>query len=312
VRRFAKHYTNLLAAIAAEPQCRVDRLAIAGLAEREQVLHAWNATSRAYVLDERLEPVPVNVPGELYLGDGGDPETTAAAFVPDPFSGTAGARMYRTGERARWRPDGTLEHLGRADRLLTIRGYRVDLAEVESALREHPAVAGAAVTAHHTDAGTRLAAHLVPATGGTLPQPAPLQDWLRQRVPDYVVPHVFVGLDRLPVTATGDVDRQALPTPDLHIAHVPPRDDTDREILALWCELLGHTDVGIHDNFFEVGGHSLLIPQVVHRVNKTFGTTLPMRALFRSQTVMTLADEVRVSLAKRADLPAAAAPTTDT
>jgi amino acid adenylation domain-containing protein len=290
VRRFAEHYTTLLAAIAADPEARVDRLAITTAEEREHVLGEWSdRAGGALVLDERLEPAPVNVPGDLH---------TPAETDAEPVQ-VRGRPYYPAGELARWRADGSLERLGRPGRLLRVRGYRLDLAEVEAALREHPAIAAAAVTAHDTEVGVRLAAYLVPAAGETVPEPAPLRDWLRQGLLDQFVPQAFTVLGELPVTAAGAVDVAALPEPDLDVAHVAPRDDTDREILALWCELLGHTDIGIHDNFFDVGGHSLLIPQVVHRVNKAFGTELPMRALFDAQTVMTLADRVRAAVPGR-------------
>ncbi|MGV9695827.1 non-ribosomal peptide synthetase [Streptomyces sp. NPDC003470] len=258
---------------------------------------------KIHVLDERLRRVPVNVPGDLYVGGGqlargylGRPGATAASFLPDPFTDRPGGRMYRTGDRGRWRPDGTLEFLGRADFQIKIHGYRVEPGEIEGALRDHPSVARAAVTARATDAGVRLAAYVSPPAGEAAPDADALLDFLRTRLPDHMVPHACLVLDRLPSTSTGKVDRKALPEPRFEAdGPAPPRDETDRRIVAVWQEVLGRADFGIRDNFFDLGGHSLLIPQVVLRVNRELGVTLPLRVLFRSQTVRALADEVRAA-----------------
>ncbi|MFB7664832.1 amino acid adenylation domain-containing protein [Kitasatospora sp. NPDC056138] len=260
---------------------------------------------RIHVLDEHLRQVPVNVPGDLYVGGGqlargylGRPDVTAASFLPDPFAAEPGARMYRTGDRGRWRPDGTLEFLGRADFQLKVHGYRVEPGEIETVLREHPGVARAAVTAHPAASGLRLAAHVSAVPGGRAPEPAELLEFLRGRLPDHMVPQACVVLDRLPLTATGKVDRKALPEPGFDaVRYVPPRDGIDRRIVEVWQEVLGRAVIGIQDNFFELGGHSLLIPQVVHRVNQAFGARLPLRSLFRAQTVRAMADEVRAGTA---------------
>ncbi|GGS14625.1 hypothetical protein GCM10010252_62630 [Streptomyces aureoverticillatus] len=268
---------------------------------------------KIHVLDERLRRVPINVPGDLYVGGGqlargylGRPDLTAAAFLPDPFADRPGGRMYRTGDRGRWRPDGTLEFLGRADFQVKVHGYRVEPGEIEGALRDHPAVGRAAVTARSTDNGVRLTAYAAPPAGEDAPDPADLLDFLRARLPAHMVPRACVVLDRLPSTATGKVDRKALPEPRAEAdGPTPPRDETDRRIVAMWQEVLGRADIGIRDNFFDLGGHSLLVPQVVLRVNREFGVSLSLRALFRSQTVRALADEVR---AARSDAAAEARP----
>ncbi|MGA4844128.1 non-ribosomal peptide synthetase [Streptomyces sp. G45] len=273
---------------------------------------------KIHVLDERLRRVPVNVPGDLYVGGGqlargylGRPDLTAAAFLPDPFTDTPGGRMYRTGDRGRWRPDGTLEFLGRADFQLKIHGYRVEPGEIEGVLRDHPAVARAAVTARTTDAGARLTAYAAPPAGEELPTADALLDFLRARLPHHMVPHACVVLERLPSTATGKVDRKALPEPrDERHEPAPPRDETDRRIIAMWEEVLGRTGIRLHDNFFDLGGHSLLIPQVVLRVNRAFGVSLSLRTLFRSQTARALADEVRAAREATTTTAATAAPAT--
>lgn len=253
---------------------------------------------RIYVLDEDLRQVPLYVAGDLYVGGGqlargylGRPDLTAAAFLPDPFAADPGARMYRTGDRGHWRGDGTLEFLGRADRQLKIHGFRVEPGEVEAVLREHPAVDQAAVVPHRTgDEAARLVAYLVAAAGRELPDPDSLRSWLRRRLPDHMVPVAFTELDDLPATATGKVDRAALPAP--RFAADPAaqaRTETERAILAIWREVLGRPDLGVDDNFFSVGGYSLLVPQVVRRINEATGTRLPLRALFEAQTVRELA-----------------------
>ncbi|GGO47919.1 non-ribosomal peptide synthetase [Streptomyces lasiicapitis] len=262
---------------------------------------------KIHVLDERLRRVPINVPGDLYVGGGqlargylGRPDLTAASFLPDPFADRPGGRMYRTGDRGRWRPDGTLEFLGRADFQIKIHGYRVEPGEIEGALRDHPAVGRAAVTARASDSGVRLTAYAAPPPGEDAPDSADLLDFLRARLPAHMVPRACVVLDRLPSTSTGKVDRNALPEPEAETADgpAPPRDETDRRIVTVWQDVLGRADIGTRDNFFDLGGHSLLVPQVVLRVNREFGVSLSLRVLFRSQTVRALADEVKAARAR--------------
>ncbi|MDT8914694.1 non-ribosomal peptide synthetase [Amycolatopsis sp. PS_44_ISF1] len=251
---------------------------------------------RIHVLDGRLRPVPVGVPGELYVGGPqpargylGLPGRTAAAFLPDPFTGP-GARMYRTGDRGRWRPDGTLEFLGRTDFQLKVHGYRVEPGEIEAVLREHPAVRRSVVVAHRTGAGPRLAGYVSPVEGRKVDD-AGLREHLRRRLPDQLVPDALVVLPRLPLTSTGKVDRAALPVPASGAAgSAAPRHETDERILAVWREVLGRDDIGVRDSFFDLGGHSLLCVQVLSRVNREFAVELPLSSLFSHRTVAGLAD----------------------
>ncbi|MEW5925951.1 MAG: non-ribosomal peptide synthase/polyketide synthase [Gemmatimonadota bacterium] len=275
------------------------------------------ANSRAYVLDPAGSPAPVGVAGELCLGGAGvargyhrRPGLTAERFVPDPFSARPGARMYRTGDRARWLAGGELEYLGRIDGQVKVRGFRIEPGEVESALLEHPGV-GDAVVAPRPDGGggVRLVAYHLAAEGEARPAAAELRAWLRERLPDYMVPSGFVGLDAFPLTPSGKVDRRALPEPEVEGAGEaePARPSTPvEEILAgIWAAVLGVETVGIHDDFFALGGHSLLGARVVSRIRVAFEVELPLRALFEAPTVAELAGRVE---ALRGDGSALVAP----
>ena len=271
------------------------------------------ANVRLYVLDARFQPMPEGVPGELFIGGEGvargylhRPELTAERFVPDPF-GEPGARLYRSGDRARWLPDGTLEFLGRADTQVKLRGFRVELAEIESVLGKYPAVQ-AAVVLLRTDPGSpaRLVAYLVSEEE---PDTSLLRDYLRARLPDYMVPALFLRLDALPLTPNGKVDRRALPAPDATLRAVDdplvaPRTETEAALLAIWREVLGQESLGVMDDFFGVGGHSLLATQIISRANATFQVELPLRALFEHTTIAGLAE--RIVLAQLEDADAAA------
>ena len=273
------------------------------------------ANTRVYVLDVHGAPVPVGVPGELYAGgDGvalgylGRPELTAERFVPDAFSCDADARLYRTGDRVRWRADGTVEFLGRLDQQVKIRGFRVEPGEVESVLAGHPAVRDAAIVAAPHEGGYRLVAYVVAreAAGGgdtTAPlSPASLRAYLRERLPEYMVPAVFVPMVALPVGATGKVDRRALPappaeSPDDDRPFVEPRGETERRLAAIWAEVLGLDRVGADRNFFELGGHSLTAMRIMSRVQETFGARLPLTAVFERPTVAECARMIDESVA---------------
>ncbi|HEX2092660.1 MAG TPA: non-ribosomal peptide synthase/polyketide synthase, partial [Longimicrobiaceae bacterium] len=254
--------------------------------------------TRVYVLDCAGQPAPIGVPGELYVGGEGvtrgylgRPELTAERYLPDPF-GEPGARMYRTGDRVRRLADGNLEFLGRIDQQVKVRGFRIEPAEVEAALASHPAVAEAAVVVRDTgDGDRRLVAYLVPAEG--LPSVAELRDHVARRLPAYMVPSVFVLLDRLPLTRHGKLDRRALPDPEdgLRAEDAPyeaPGTAAERELAAVWAEVLRVERVGIHDNFFELGGDSILSIQVVSRARRV-GVHLTPRQLFEHPTVAALA-----------------------
>ncbi|HEU4455947.1 MAG TPA: amino acid adenylation domain-containing protein, partial [Longimicrobium sp.] len=256
--------------------------------------------STAYVLDGAMRPLPAGVPGELYVGgDGlargyfGRPGLTAERFVPHPFA--AGARLYRTGDRARWLDDGALEFLGRIDQQVKIRGFRVEPGEAEAVLAAHPAVREAAVAVRADAAGEkRLVAYAVGEEGGAV-DAAALREWMKARLPEFLVPSAFVVLEALPLTPNGKVDRRALPDPDPAPeggAHAAPRTEAQAVMAALWADALGMDRVGVEDDFFALGGHSLLATRLVSRVREVFGVEVPIRLLFDHPTVAGLAEAV--------------------
>ncbi|HSU84584.1 MAG TPA: amino acid adenylation domain-containing protein, partial [Thermoanaerobaculia bacterium] len=264
------------------------------------------AGSTAFVLDGSLEMLPVGVPGELCLGGEAlargylnRPELTAERFVPDPFGGFggfgrwSGSRLYRTGDRARWRSDGALELLGRMDHQVKVRGFRIELGEIEAVLSAHPAVREAAVTAPADASGDRRLVAYVSATEGGGPlDVAALGVYLGSRLPSFMVPSMWVELAALPLTRTGKVDRKALPAPGetaAGAAYEAPRTATEEVLAGIWGGLLRRERVGVHDNFFALGGHSLLATQVVSRLRDRLGVELPVRALFEQPTVAGLA-----------------------
>jgi thioester reductase-like protein len=255
------------------------------------------ANVRLYVLDAHTQPAPIGVPGELYVGGDGvsrgyvNAELNAERFVEDPFC--TSARLCRTGDRARWRPDGQVEFLGRADNQVKIRGFRVEPGEVEEVLGEHPQLAQAAVAAHERTPGdVRLVAYVVGKQAA--PDFAELKRHLARRLPDYMMPSAFVALDALPTTASGKVDRKRLPAPDWSSAtaqreFVEPRTETERQLAAIWRVLLGVDRVGSSDDFFALGGHSLLALRLMARIRQAFSVEVPLVRLFMSPTVADLA-----------------------
>ncbi|MET9258946.1 amino acid adenylation domain-containing protein [Amycolatopsis sp. NPDC004079] len=242
------------------------------------------------VLDSRLRPVPVGVPGELHLsgpqlarGYVGRPGRTAERFVADPC-GPPGGRMYRTGDVVRWRPGGVVEYLGRADDQVKIRGFRIEPGEIEAALAAHPDVAQAAVAVREGRAGGKhLVGYVVPRQGATAPGTAELRELLSRTLPDYLLPAAVVALAALPMTSSRKVDRAALPEPDparFARARIAPRNALEEALAGIWSQVLRLDAVGVTDDFFELGGNSILSMQVVSRVRRTFGIELPVRALF--------------------------------
>ncbi|MGK9247896.1 amino acid adenylation domain-containing protein, partial [Inquilinus limosus] len=249
---------------------------------------------RAYVLDGRLQPVPVGVAGELYIGGGGlargyvgRPDLTAERFVPDPY-GEPGSRMYRTGDVVRWRPDGAIDYLGRADHQVKIRGYRIEPGEIEARLLSHPQVRGAVASAMASPGGKRLVAHVAaPEAGEGLE--AELKAHLAGQLPEYMVPSRILVLPALPLLPTGKLDRKALPEPEWESgSRAEPEGEAERVLAGIWAEVLGVPSVGATDNFFELGGDSILSLQVVSRARRA-GLVLTPRQLFEHQTVRGLA-----------------------
>lgn len=253
-----------------------------------------------YILDKHLQPAPIGVTGELYIGGDGVargymnlPDLTAEKFVPDPFSGRPGSRMYRTGDLARFMPDGNIECLGRADTQVKIRGFRIELGAIEAVLEEHAGVKQAVVVAREFLSGDkRLVGYLVPAT--RMPDRPDLRNFLKQRLPEYMVPSEFVAIDRVPMTSNGKVDRRALPSPEWSAAEsqstmVAPRTALQRQLADLWAGAFDVTKVGIRDNFFDLGGHSLLAARLVGRISKVLGKQLSPNVLFECPTIEELA-----------------------
>ncbi|WP_438040319.1 amino acid adenylation domain-containing protein [Sorangium sp. So ce128] len=268
---------------------------------------------RLYVLDRLLAPSPVGVTGELYVGGVGvgrgylgDPGRTAAAFLPDPFSEAPGRRLYRTGDLGRYRDDGTIEFAGRRDHQVKLRGYRIELGEIEARLAEHPDVKEAVVLVREDRPGVR---RLVAYVAAASPAPAAeaLRAWLAERLPEYMVPPVVVSLPALPRTANGKVDRRELPVPESGdaIRHVAPRTATEELLAGIWAEVLGVERVSVEDSFFDLGGHSLLLTQVLSRVRRVLDVELPLRAFFETPTV---AAQARAAEAARRGPPAPPAP----
>ncbi|MEW5929506.1 MAG: amino acid adenylation domain-containing protein [Gemmatimonadota bacterium] len=263
------------------------------------------ANTQLHVLDAQLEPVPPGVAGELYIGGVGmargylgRPDLTAERFLPDPHRGVAGARLYRTGDVGRRRADGEVEFLGRTDHQVKVRGYRVELGEIEAVLRGHGQVREAAVLLREDVPGQpRLVAYVAGEAGAELTAAelrghlAGLRAHLAERLPEYMVPGAFVVLEQLPVTSNGKIDRRALPAPERASGeeHVAPRTAVEELVAEIWAELLRLETVGVTENFFELGGHSLLATQVVSRLRKTLGIEVPLSALFEQPTVEALA-----------------------
>jgi len=262
------------------------------------------ANARLYVLDAHLQPVPIGVAGELYVGGIGvgrgylnDPEQTRRRFLRDPFSNGRAARLYRTGDLARWRADLTLECLGRLDHQVKIRGYRIELGEIEHALAEHPDVQSAVALARGDAGGEARLIAYVAVAAGRHPKAAAMRDFLKARLPGYMIPSGFVFLERIPLTPHGKVDRAALLAvrQGLRVAgreFVAPRNSTEELLASIWAELLELEEIGVLDDFFDLGGHSLLVGQVLSRIKNTFRVSLPMWAFFGAPTIDALARRV--------------------
>jgi amino acid adenylation domain-containing protein len=258
--------------------------------------------TRVYVVDRALQPAPCGMPGELFLAGAGlargylrQPDLTADAFRPDPFAAEAGGRLYRTGDLAVRRPDGGLEFLGRVDHQVKLRGFRVELGEIEAALLRHPGLREAAVVVREDRPGDRrLAAYVVPREREEPPSPAELRDFLIQRLPGYMIPAAVMLLPEIPVLASGKLDRAALPEP-VHAEageRVAPRTPVEQLLAGIWSEVLGVEPVGAFDSFFDLGGHSLAATRVVSRIRKELQIDLELRSLFEAPTVAALAEGI--------------------
>ncbi|MGH7826173.1 MAG: amino acid adenylation domain-containing protein, partial [Candidatus Binatia bacterium] len=283
------------------------------------------ANTQIYIRDTYLQPVPIGIPGDLYIGGDGlargylnRPELTPGKFIPNPFSDNSNSRLYRTGDRAKYLADGNIEFLGRVDNQVKIRGYRIELGEIESVLNQHPAVRESVVVTRddvtekprasdnlESKTGTEhsrsienpksLVAYIV--TVAVSPSVTELQNFLKEKLPDYMIPSWFVFLDALPLTPNGKIDRNALPPPDgerplLDRGFVEPRTEIEELVAQIWREVLELDKIGIHDNFFELGGHSLLATRVVARLRSNFFVDLPLRKLFELPNVAELAEHV--------------------
>jgi len=261
------------------------------------------ANTQIYLLDSHLQPLPLGVPGELYIGGNNlargylNLSDEAEKFIPNPFNNSPFSRLYKTGDLAHYLPDGNIEFLGRIDDQVKIRGFRIELAEILRILQQHPAIQQAIVCSREDVLGDKcLVAYIVfePKSPIPHPQTSDLRAFLREKLPEYMVPSAFVMLKTLPLTANGKIDREKLPAPEqvppeLAATFVAPRNQTEEAIAKIWGEVLGIEQVGIHDNFFELGGHSLLATQVISRLRQALQVELPLRQFFDSPTVADVA-----------------------
>lgn len=259
------------------------------------------ADMQVYLLNDYSQPVPIGVPGELFIGGNGlargylnRPELTVEKFVPNSFSAEPGKRLYRTGDLARYRSDGKIEFLGRLDHQVKLRGFRVELGEIETVLSQHPNVAQAVVMIREDRPGDKRLVAYITAEGG-MPSANEVRKFLQLSLPDYMVPSAFVLLEAMPLTPNKKVDRQALPAPDYSgsgavTQFAEPLDPVEDLLANIWARVLGLKNIGVHDNFFERGGHSLLATQVMSRIREAFHVELPLRALFESPTIADLAE----------------------
>ncbi|HEY6118735.1 MAG TPA: non-ribosomal peptide synthetase, partial [Pyrinomonadaceae bacterium] len=262
----------------------------------------WN--TQIYILDQNLEPTPMGVPGQLCIGGTSlsrgylnRPNLTAERFLPDPFGGS-GARLYLTGDLARYQENGDIQYLGRMDNQVKIRGFRVELGEIESALAAHSSVRGAVVVAREDVKGERtIAGYVVPASNTPEDLPSELRAHLKALLPDHMIPARLIIMEDLPLTPSGKINRRALPALDQQDGacsqpYEAPRDPTEEKLAEIWSSVLRRERVGIRDNFFELGGHSLLATQLISRVRNAFNVELPLRNLFESPTVAELASVI--------------------
>ncbi|MEG3972562.1 amino acid adenylation domain-containing protein, partial [Microcoleus sp. T2B6] len=264
--------------------------------------------TQIYILDGYLQPVPIGIPGELHIAGVGlargylnRPDLTQEKFIPNPFSNKPSDRLYKTVDLARYLPDGNIEFLGRIDNQVKIRGFRIELGEIEAAIAQHPAIRETVVIVRENATNDKQLVAYIVLCQDLVPRISDLPYFLKQQLPDYMIPSAFVVLEALPLTPNGKVDRRALPAPDLRKEQekffVAPRTPIEEMLASIWGNILSiESAVGVQDNFFELGGHSLLATQVISRMRDTFGIELPLRSLFEAPTIAELASRVENSL----------------
>lgn len=255
--------------------------------------------TKVYILDEAMQPVPIGVVGELYISGVGvgpgylkDEERTAKTFVPNPFSENKASKLYRSGDQARYLSDGSIEFLGRIGHLIKIRGMRIEPGEIQAVLSRHPQIAQAVLTVHEFPGlGQHLIAYIVPRTGEAMSE-EDIKLYLRQYLPDYMIPSYFVSLDEMPLNANGKIDRKKLPLPEIAAKQsviVAPRTETEESLLTIWRKILNRTEISIYDNFFDIGGYSLLAMRLFTQIQQKFGKRLPLATIFKATTIADLA-----------------------
>jgi amino acid adenylation domain-containing protein len=265
------------------------------------------ANTQIYILDAHLQPLPIGIPGELYIGGFGLAQgylnlsaLNTKKFIPNPFSNKLGERLYKTGDLARYLPDGNIEFLDRLDHQVKIRGFRIELGEIEVVLGQHPSIQKTVVITREDVLGdTRLVAYVVPKQD-QIPTSAELRSFLKQKLPYYMTPSAFVSLDIIPLTLSGKIDRRALPIPDrtrsdMKETFVPPRTPVEEMLARIWSKILGLELVGVHDNFFELGGHSLLATKIISQIREIFQVELPLSILFDNSTIASLTSSVKLT-----------------
>ncbi|MEL0601303.1 MAG: amino acid adenylation domain-containing protein, partial [Planktothrix rubescens PR222] len=262
------------------------------------------ANTQLYILDQNLQPVPIGIPGELHIGGAGlargylnRPELTQEKFIPNPFSNYPDSRLYKTGDLARYLPDGNIEYLGRIDNQVKIRGFRIELGEVEAVLTQCPQVQSSVIIAREDTPGNkRLVAYIVPEKE-TTPTPNEMRQFLKEKLPEYMIPSAFVILESLPLTPNGKIDRRALPEPEQSYERtdkfILPRNPIEEILVTIWSEVLKVKQISINDNFFELGGHSLLATQLISRIRTNLQIEIPLRSLFAAPTIEELGQQIQ-------------------
>ncbi|WP_016952818.1 non-ribosomal peptide synthetase [Anabaena sp. PCC 7108] len=287
-------------------ECTVDTTAcLIQIANIKPVIGRPISNVKTYILDEYLQPVPINMPGELHIGGAGlakgyinAKELTQKKFIPNPFDKTAGSKLYKTGDLARYLPNGDIEYLGRIDNQVKIRGFRIELGEIEAVLNQHPNLREAKVITREDIPGDkRLVAYIISKSNQNSQSEISieLREYLKQKLPDYMIPSGFVVLESFPLTTNGKIDYRALPAPDFSANqsnYVAPRTPIEEIIANIWIQVLKVEKIGIDDNFFELGGHSLLATQVISRIRQSFNLEIPLRLLFECPTIAQLSSQI--------------------